>query len=495
MTRLEAFKNDLAEWRSFRSGILLGGGDPPPPPPPAGDMLSGTVSALDLQVWKSRASFGPYKTFGDVSQNSPGDWDRILARTATFTANPSFDRAIGPYADGYTSNPLGSSASNTMNGTHIYLMCAAFKHLVTNDPTVRDQVKTELLWHFETGAFRENGPDDFANRTRWPLRIGGDGDPMLPTTTWLVRMAHAYDYLIAADAAYGTTTFTASQKSAIEYVLREGATYFTQDQDSFLEDIWGSSRYNGTYTTSMGASYGKIGYYGSKQTGTIHRRYNNRKASAYLAAGTIGTILDDSFLKGRAKLYVQECLAYTTFPEGWFGDFERWNTGGTAHHELGWAYAGILLSLLTGIVHNLALHGDMSLLTYGTSRGIHGTAATFDKTLLFAMDSFLKYPSDQFTRYGTDSSANLNLNYRIDGRNPRDGSTWANPADTWIAPLSMWIGGDDQRSIYTRQRAGMAVYTTGNYGSYPSKGGSGWMGAWSNWPGILFMYGQREGQY
>lgn len=460
------------------------------------NLLSPTVSDLDLQVWQSRATSGPYQTAGDVSLNSPGDWDRVLARTATFTADPTFDRSIGPYADGYTADPLDVNASNTHDGTHIYLHCAAFKHLVTNDPTVRDQVKTELLWHFETGAYREGGPDDFANRTRWEFEASyEDGGPAHVTSSWMVRMSLAYSYLLAADEAYGTSTFTTAQKGAIEYVIDAAASYWTEYMDRYLEAIWGATRYDGTYMTSMVASYGKIGYYGSKQTSTIHRRYNNRKATAYLLGAVAGVILGNATLQSRAKLFAKEWLAFSVFPEGWFGEFERWESLGSAQHELGWAYSGILMSTLAGIVHYLALNGDKELLTYGTATGIYGTEASFDKTFQFAVDSYLKYSSDQYTRYGTDSSANLNLDYRIDGRNPRDASVWANPSDVWVSPISMWLGDTDQRAIYMRQHSGTVAYTGQDNGHFISQGGSGWMGAWSSWPGILFMYGQREGQY
>ena len=35
------------------------------------------VTQEELNIWKQRASSGPYKTTGDVSTNSPGDWNRI----------------------------------------------------------------------------------------------------------------------------------------------------------------------------------------------------------------------------------------------------------------------------------------------------------------------------------------------------------------------------------------------------------------------------------
>src|SRR5919109_603468 len=53
------------------------------------------VTQEELNIWKQRAQSGPYKSAGDVSANSPGDWTRIVNLKNTFMANPSADRWDG----------------------------------------------------------------------------------------------------------------------------------------------------------------------------------------------------------------------------------------------------------------------------------------------------------------------------------------------------------------------------------------------------------------
>src|SRR5580765_2202666 len=45
------------------------------------------VTDQELAIWQTRATSGPYKTAGDVSTNSPGDWTRINGNANTFRAN------------------------------------------------------------------------------------------------------------------------------------------------------------------------------------------------------------------------------------------------------------------------------------------------------------------------------------------------------------------------------------------------------------------------
>ena len=47
------------------------------------------VTQEELDIWRQRAASGPYKSTGDVSANSPGDWDRIKAHADRFLNNPS----------------------------------------------------------------------------------------------------------------------------------------------------------------------------------------------------------------------------------------------------------------------------------------------------------------------------------------------------------------------------------------------------------------------
>src|SRR5262249_37269259 len=54
------------------------------------------VTQEELTIWRQRAQNGPYKTAGDVSINSPGDWDRIVSNRNAFASNPSNGRWTAP---------------------------------------------------------------------------------------------------------------------------------------------------------------------------------------------------------------------------------------------------------------------------------------------------------------------------------------------------------------------------------------------------------------
>lgn len=60
------------------------------------------VTADELAIWQDRAVNGPYKTAGDVSTNSPGDWTRIAANAATFSGDPGAEnvKGVGPNNQG-----------------------------------------------------------------------------------------------------------------------------------------------------------------------------------------------------------------------------------------------------------------------------------------------------------------------------------------------------------------------------------------------------------
>src|SRR5688500_2633020 len=53
------------------------------------------VTQEELVSWKERAKKGPYKSQGDVSSNSPGDWDRIVQNAKAFLANPAAEHVKG----------------------------------------------------------------------------------------------------------------------------------------------------------------------------------------------------------------------------------------------------------------------------------------------------------------------------------------------------------------------------------------------------------------
>jgi hypothetical protein len=70
-----------------RPGLLRVGG--------ANTRLGLHVTTNELAIWQTRSVSGPYKTAGDVSTNSPGDWDHIKAQADALVATPTMDRWNG----------------------------------------------------------------------------------------------------------------------------------------------------------------------------------------------------------------------------------------------------------------------------------------------------------------------------------------------------------------------------------------------------------------
>ena len=107
------------------------------------------VTQQELTIWRQRANSGPYKSAGDVSANSPGDWNRIVANRNSFASNPSNGR--------WTSGPtnLTNGCVNTTGNLPpnwrstdwaIRLRDAAFHDLVMGVTTNQAAIKAEILW-------------------------------------------------------------------------------------------------------------------------------------------------------------------------------------------------------------------------------------------------------------------------------------------------------------------------------------------------------------
>jgi hypothetical protein len=106
----------------------------------------------ELNCWRQRAGLVPpnsltpnctvkYRTGGDVSTNSPGDWTMILASANAFRSSPSSQRILGQPAgvcldDGSNTNPAGDQ--------NFGIMDAGFAYLLTGDTTYGTAVHNEL---------------------------------------------------------------------------------------------------------------------------------------------------------------------------------------------------------------------------------------------------------------------------------------------------------------------------------------------------------------
>src|SRR5262245_52652399 len=114
------------------------------------------VTQEELNIWKQRAASGPYKSVGDVSTNSPGDWTRILANADSMVSSPETTWSGQTSASCWAPLTPTPGRSRGEKATD-----AAFVYLLTGNTSYRDPVRTLLLNQAAvTGT-------NFADTTRW----------------------------------------------------------------------------------------------------------------------------------------------------------------------------------------------------------------------------------------------------------------------------------------------------------------------------------------
>src|SRR6476661_861298 len=120
---------------------------PPAVAPPSGNTRLGLhVTSDELAIWQTRSVSGPYKTAGDVSSNSPGDWDRIAANALTFknAAHP-YQQWAGQTVNSCVQPFWAGQAPETNRDLARPMLDAAFYSLVKSDTAYSSPVRTDLL--------------------------------------------------------------------------------------------------------------------------------------------------------------------------------------------------------------------------------------------------------------------------------------------------------------------------------------------------------------
>jgi len=478
------------------------------------------VTLQELNIWRTRSVSGPYRTAGDVSANSPGDWDRIVANKDLFTTSPSTGRWIngppartgaGCVAQDFSGNgdPGGNPGGSLgHNWTH-RMRDAAFFDLVEGITTHHAAIKTELLWQAtQTWAQWQNNPP-------WCVGVIGDINPSFDIANWLVRQLMAYDFV-------GRTAFTASELDTLDTWFWHAANFWIQDAINTWNIRW-NDRYVGIYTPVQACTNDILPFVGGSGVGIYSQTYNNRRASLvsfpaltaiYLkshgftvpaGARSIavegaprGHTLDSIITEG--KLMAEEFIRVAVYPEGIVGDMERRTT---ALPDLGLNYGANTVGSMLLIADALARGGDTSLYDYTTATGLCGSAGTIsaagdptgsrvgqNKDYRFAIQAFMNYFSDDYARYFPTVDAPTDNN-RIDGRDPRLGCSWCATHDTYFTFANMFWKDTAIQTAYLRTRAGTAAY-----GANPASAGPRalpWIGPNGIFPGTLFMWGNLEG--
>ena len=459
------------------------------------------VTQEELAIWRQRAISGPYKTAGDVSTNSPGDWDRIVANRNAFAANPSRGRwrapaTVSDCVEANTSTygwPEAASEGGSGAPWSRYLRDAAFHNLVMGVTTDQAAIKQELLW-VSSQPFTQWGDPSGP----WCFEKLWDSAPSFGITSVLTRVLFAYDYL-------GRAAFSQSELGQLDRWFFDAADFWRRDMDIGLAGIF-VDRWDGNYTRREPCDSPVDPYVGGPSIYSYAKVYNNRRGAIIRFAAMVGLYLQRAgrnYTNGRygtqadlltsGKLYAQEYIRFGVFPQGVTGDFERRGDGGLP--ETGWAYAGAAIGEVGEIADAFTRAGDTSLYTYSTNLGDCGTTGTINdggprqgqnRDIKFAIESYMKYMTGDYARYWPDASTEEN---RIDGRHPRDGSVWHGVHETHLIPANVYFQDTFIKQAYTRTHANSVPYP-----SNPIAGPPPWMGENAVFPAVLFMFGQMEGK-
>jgi hypothetical protein len=224
---------------------------PEPKEAKAATRLGLHVTQEELNCWRQRAGIDPqgsngitcpvkYKNAGDVSINSPGDWNRIVANRNAFAANPANERWTAPQTTNGcmvpNTNTFGwpEPGDGAVHWSH-RLRDAAFYDLVTGVTTDHAAIKQELLWVSSQPFTQWGNPSGI-----WCFGVIWDSAPSFGITTVLSRVLFAYDYL-------GRSAFTQSELDQLDRWFFDAADFWRRDMDTGIDEKF-MDRWNGNYT-------------------------------------------------------------------------------------------------------------------------------------------------------------------------------------------------------------------------------------------------------
>ncbi|GGI05408.1 S-layer homology domain-containing protein [Egicoccus halophilus] len=356
---------------------------PAPAPAPA-DGVRLLYPAGDVARFQaSMAQSGPFFRTGDAGHGgsfSPGDGARSVQLASEFLANPRASYWVQPNL------PLASGDAYPQGMQHVRPMHAAWVYMTqpqhTQREALRREVKGVLLHHATHSSL------DFSNAANYPVNFPGHAaNPIFDLAQWMNRQVKMRDML-------GRDSFTAAENATLDRWFWGYAnwSYSWLHQTAVGRPLPG--RLNRDYrVVNRPANASRRSFDGGPLIGDMAMSYTNRHASV-AAAGSLaanylkvhgytapssggpayGRLSVDQLLE-HSRLFVEETLRFSVFPQGVQGDFER---GDSRFHnappQQGWMYAANVLLNLVDIAEYHAKRGDMSVWNYGTTAGYDGTA-------------------------------------------------------------------------------------------------------------------------
>ncbi|WP_020528950.1 choice-of-anchor D domain-containing protein [Flexithrix dorotheae] len=484
----------------------------------------------EISIWRERAGISPgktlYKTKGDVSQNSPGDWDRILSDAVTAITSPGNDRfnnydTHSPIAELWNSKCCGPSNSGRpiygdsrkdvvddkeprphTNGDHSAnsVMHAGFTHLLLGDKgtltvggksyTGKDfanAVRKELL-HYSSDKYL-----DFSNRSRWVVGPKGfaDRNPGFFIAEWCSKMLFAYDYTKYSEV------YSSAEKAKIENWIKNAAIFFDAVYNTNLDEAFdGGRKYNnyGSVSNSNLHKYANHTYDNGEPIYYFSTNYNNRRSAQFRFSFLVGLFLNEKYLIDNGVKVFKEWIVFGTFKDGSHADMYR--GGGGSRVNTGINYTSACVDHAISMADAYARKYDNSLYDYETNetelqkffpdsqkgKPWYKNLAVNGKSLKNVINSFVRYFDQSYGNSRTWGGVKI--------------STSSKAYDTWVSQANIYYYGKDPewaknvKSIYTRQKSGTIAYP-----SNPTNGSfNGWGGCAYAYPSKLFLFGQMEGK-
>jgi hypothetical protein len=366
---------------------------------------------------------GPFYARGDAGhggQFSPNDGERSEQLAAEFLANPQesyWSQPDLPYTQGDPHPPHSTVYARPMHAAWIWMTQP--DHPSRDD--LFDATKAFLLAHAVDPTL------DFGNDTNYTDDYPGFvPSPIFGFAEWMSRVMKTRDML-------GRDAFTAEENQTFDRWLYDYAnwTFTWIHNETYGKHLPG--RLDRDYSM-LGQAFQtpadgfRSSYDGGPGIGRAATAYSNRHstivsaaslAANYLAhfgyqAPTSGEpyygFLSVDELVDHSRLFVEETLRFSVWPEGFQGDFER---GDATHHgsaspQQGWLYSANVLLGLVEIAEFHAGRGDMSVWEYGTTEGHEGTEGSPndvsgvsgfpDKSLEFYAWAMSRYVNDGWGR-------------------------------------------------------------------------------------------------
>jgi hypothetical protein len=361
----------------------------------------------------SMAKPGPYFATGDAGHGgaySPGDGARSVQLARDFLANPK--------ASYWIQSGLPFSSGDPWPDNMVYARPMHAAWVVMTQPAnpdrdaLRREVKALLLHH------AAHPSHDFSNSTNYPVNyLGFAPRPIFDHAQWMTRLIKARDML-------GRDSFTAAENANLDRWFYDYAnwTFKWMHHENFVKKLPG--RETRDYSTVRSpADASRKSYDGGPLIGSLAMAYTNRNAAvastASLAANylkhhgytaptsagpTYGRFTVDQLLH-HSRLFVEETIRFSVYPQGFQGDFERGDqTYHNASAQQGWLYSINVLANLVEIAEYHAKRGDLSVWNYGTTAGYDGTSGVpvaggfTQKNLHFYAWSMSRYVNNGWNR-------------------------------------------------------------------------------------------------